>query len=148
MGVLRDVDIGWDDLIDAFENSDPGVVYLLDRVSGEILLLPSDYEDDQFWSDVSSGGSQYLQIPGFDYDQERLMLYEFIQQVENDHLKGMLNKAYSGRTPYGKVEEILSFYPDEMEHLEMLRESFLSERVKLWLEEHDLYSPLDLLDSV
>jgi hypothetical protein len=60
----------------------------------------------------------------------------------------MLNKAYAGKTPYGKVEEILSFYPDEMEQLEMLRESFLSERVKQWLEEHDLFSPLELMDTL
>ena len=141
---MRDVDIVWDELLDAFENNDPDLVYLLDRFSGEILLLPADYDDDQFWSDVSSGSEQYLLIPGFDYEQERLMLYDFIQTVENHNLKGMLNKAYAGKTPYGKVEEILSFYPDEMEQLEMLRESFLAERVKHWLEEHDLYSPLDI----
>ena len=148
MGELRDVEIVWDELLDAFENSDPDVVYILDRLSGEIYMVPSDYDDDQFWHDVASSSDQYLPIPGYDYGQERLILYEFIQQVENLHLKEMLDRAYGGKIPYGKVEEILSFYPEELDELESLRESQLVKRVKQWLEEHDLYSPIDLsMDS-
>lgn len=145
MGVMRDVDIVWDELLDAFENDDPELIYLLDRLSGEIYLVPADYDNDEFWQELSSGTDQYLPIPGFDYEQERLLLHEFIQKVENEHLKGMLNRAYSGKLPYGKVEEILSFYPDEQEQLEDLRESQLAERVSHWLEEHDLFSPLDVI---
>lgn len=144
MGELRDVEIVWDELLDAFENTDPDLVYILDRLSGEIYLVPSDYDDDQFWQDVESSGEQYLQIPGYDYSQERLLLHEFIQQVENPHLREMLGRAYGGRLPYGKIEEILSFYPEEMDELDSLRESQLVQRVKQWLEEHDLFSPIDL----
>lgn len=144
MGELRDVEIIWDELVDAFENSDPDVVYILDRLTGEIYLIPSDYDDDQFWQDVASSSEQYLPIPGYDYNQERLLLYEFINNVENDHLKDMLGRAYGGKIPYGKIEEILSFYPEELDELESLRESHLVRRVKHWLEEHDLFSPIDL----
>ncbi|GAM10144.1 hypothetical protein OR1_02432 [Geobacter sp. OR-1] len=148
MGVLRDVNIIWDELLDAFENTDPDVVYILDRISGEIYLVPSDYDDDRFWQDVATNNEQYLPIPGFDYSQERLLLHEFIQKVENVHLKEMLGRAFAGKIPYGKVEEILSFYPEEMDELESLRDNMLSKRVKQWLEEHDLYSPIDVtMDS-
>lgn len=142
MGELRDVEIIWDELLDAFENTDPDVVYILDRLSGEIYMVPSDYDDDQFWQDVASSSDQYLPIPGYDYSQERLLLYEFIQKVENQHLREMLGRAYGGKIPYGKVEEILSFYPEELDELESLRESQLAKRVKHWLEEHDLFSPI------
>lgn len=142
---MRDVDIIWDELLDAFENEDKDLVYLLDRLSGEIYLVPADYDDEGFWRDVEANSDQYLPIPGFDYGQERLLLHEFIQGIENEHLKEMLNRAYGGKLPYGKVEEILSFYPDEMEHLQALRESHLTERIRQWLEEHDLFSPFELL---
>jgi calcineurin-like phosphoesterase family protein len=142
---MRDVDIVWDELLDAFENDDPELIYLLDRLSGEIYLVPADYDNDEFWQEMSSSSDQYLPIPGFDYEQERILLHEFIQKVENVHLKGMLNRAYAGKLPYGKVEEILSFYPEEQERLEVLRESQLAERVSHWLEEHDLFSPLDVI---
>jgi hypothetical protein len=145
---LRDVEIIWDELLDAFENSDPDVIFILDRLSGEIYMVPSDYDDDQFWQDVAAGSDQYLPIPGYDYSQERLFLHEFIQTVENPHLREMLGRAYSGKIPYGKVEEILSFYPEELDEMESLRESHLVKRVKQWLEEHDLFSPIDLtMDS-
>jgi len=144
VGELRDVEIVWDELLDAFENTDPDMVYILDRLSGEIYLVPSDFDDDQFWQDVESGGDQYLPIPGYDYGQERLLLHEFIQKVENVHLKEMLCRAFGGKIPYGKIEEILSFYPEELDELESLRESQLVHRVKQWLEEHDLFSPVDL----
>jgi hypothetical protein len=144
LGELRDVEILWDELLDAFENTDPDVVYILDRLSGEIYMVPSDYDDDQFWQDVASSSEQYLPIPGYDYGQERLLLYEFIQKVENLHLREMLGRAYGGKIPYGKVEEILSFYPEELDELESLREAHLTKRVKQWLEEHDLFSPIDL----
>lgn len=142
---MRDVDIIWDELLDAFENEDKDVVYLLDRLSGEIFLVPADYDDEGFWRDVEANNDQYLPIPGFDYGQERLLLYEFIQGIENVHLKEMLSRAYGGKLPYGKVEEILSFYPDDMERLQALRESHLTERIRQWLEEHDLFSPLELI---
>lgn len=140
MGVMRDVDIIWDELMDAFENEDPGVVYLLDRLSGEIYMIPTDYDDDGFWHEIAANEDQYLPIPGFDYDQERLLLYEFIQSVDTEHLREMLTRAYSGKLPYGKVEEILSFYPDDMERLQALRESHLTERIRQWLEEHDIFA--------
>lgn len=144
VGELRDIEIVWDELLDAFENTDPDLVYILDRLTGEIYLVPSDYDDDQFWQDVTSSGEQYLQIPGYDYGQERLLLHDFIQKVENPHLKEMLGRAYGGKVPYGKVEEILSFYPEELDELDSLRESQLVHRVRQWLEEHDLFSPIDL----
>lgn len=142
---MRDVDIIWDELLDAFENEDKDLVYLLDRLSGEIYLVPADYDDEGFWRDVEANSDQYLPIPGFDYAQERLLLHEFIQGIENGHLKDMLSRAYGGKLPYGKIEEILSFYPDDMERLQALRESHLTERIRQWLEEHDLFSPIELL---
>jgi len=148
LGELRDIEIVWDELLDAFENGDPDVMFILDRVTGEIYMVPSDYDDDQFWQDVASGSDQYLPIPGYDYGQERLLLHDFIQRIENPNLKEMLARAFGGKVPYGKIEEILSFYPDELDELESLRESHLTKRVKQWLEEHDLFSPADLsMDS-
>jgi hypothetical protein len=45
MVVMREVEIIWEDLVDAFENTDPDIVYFLDRNNGEIFFVPVDYED-------------------------------------------------------------------------------------------------------
>lgn len=139
MGVMHEVEIVWDDLLDGFENSDPEIVYFLDRQTGEVFSVPIDYEDDAFWEEVEDN-EQFLQIPGFDYDQERLLIHEFIKGVTNKKLKGILERAFVGKLPYGRLDEILSFYPEEMERLSALKEEIIADRVRQWMEEHDIYA--------
>ncbi len=103
-----------------------------------MFFVPIDYEDDAFWEEVE-GNEQYLHIPGFEYDQERLLLHEFIQGVTNERLKEILEKSFIGKRPYGKLDEILSFYPEEMEKLIALKEEIISDRIRHWLEEHDIF---------
>ncbi|HLO24975.1 MAG TPA: UPF0158 family protein [Geobacteraceae bacterium] len=138
MGTIRELEIVWDDLLDGFENTDPEIIYFLDRSTGEVFSVPIDYEDDTFWEEVENS-DQFLQIPGFEYDQERLLLHEFIKGVTNERLKDILEKAFIGKRPYGKLDEILSFYPEEMEKLTALKEEIISDRVRHWLEEHDIF---------
>lgn len=139
MGFTRDVEIVWDDLLEAFDNPDEGVLFFLDRETGEIFAVPSDYEDEEFWHDLEASGERFIPIPGFDYDQERLLLHEFIRGVENDGLKRMLERAFDGKKPYGKLDEILSFYPEEFDRFMAMKEEIISERIRRWLEEHDLF---------
>ncbi len=140
MGVMRDVEITWDDLMDAFTNPDQDLVYFLDRDTGEVFFVPVDYEDDAFWDEIESTPEQYLRVPGFDYEQERLLLHEFIRSVTDGKLKELLERAFVGKRPYGKLEEILSFYPEEMDRLEGIKETFFTDKIRHWLEEHDIFS--------
>jgi hypothetical protein len=139
MGVMRDMEIVWDDLLDAFENSDPEMIYFLDRQTGEVFYVPADYEDDAFWEEIDADEDRYLTIPCFDYDQERLLLHEFIKGVANENLKSVLNRTFTGKSPYGRLDEILSFYPEELERLASIKEQQLATRVGQWLEENDIY---------
>ena len=138
MGVLHELEIVWDDLLDGFENTDPEIVYFLDKNTGEVFFVPVDYEDEDFWEDVDNN-DQFLQIPGFDYDQERLLIHEFIKGVANEKLKEILEKSFIGKRPFGRLDEILSFYPEEMEKLAALKEQIISDRIRSWLEEHDIF---------
>jgi Uncharacterised protein family (UPF0158) len=138
MGVLHELEIVWDELLDGFENTDPEIIYFLDKNTGEVFFVPVDYEDEEFWEDVETN-DQFLQIPGFDYDQERLLIHEFIKGVANDTLKIILEKSFIGKRPFGRLDEILSFYPEEMEKLAALKEQIISDRIRNWLEEHDIF---------
>ncbi len=138
MGSMRELEIVWDDLLDGFENTDPEILYFLDRTTGEVFSVPIDYEDDGFWEEVENS-DQFLHIPGFDYDRERLLLHEFIKGIANDRLREILERSFVGKRPYGRLDEILSFYPEEMEQLTALREELTSDRIRHWLEEHDIF---------
>jgi len=143
MGVAHEMEIVWDELVDAFLNRDPDIVYFLDRGTGEVFSVPDDYDDEAFWQEIDANEEQFLQIPGFDYDLDRLLLHEFIRSLPDIPLKGILERTFAGRSSYGKMEDILSFYPDELEAYNALRDEMLNTRIRSWLEEHDIYSPGD-----
>jgi len=138
---MRNLEIVWDDLMEAFENPDPDLIYFLDRETGEIFSVPADYDDDPFWDEVETQNDRYLTIPAFDYAQERQMVHAFIQGVQNDGLKAMLVRAFVGKHSHGRLSEILSFYPEEQERFSAVREELITGRVGQWLEEHDIYPP-------
>lgn len=138
---MRNLEIVWDDLMEAFENPDPDMIYFLDRETGEIFSVPADYDDDPFWDEVEAQNDRYLTIPAFDYAQERQMVHAFIQGVQNDGLKAMLVRAFVGKQSHGRLSEILSFYPEEQERFHAVREELITGRVGQWLEEHDIYPP-------
>jgi hypothetical protein len=141
MQAMRNLEIVWDDLIEAFENPDPELFYFLDRETGEIFSVPSDYDDDQFWMEIESQDQRYLEIPPFDYGEERRLVHSFIQGVVNSGLKSMLVRAFIGTQSHGKLSEILSFYPEEQERFQAVREALITDRASQWLEEHDIYPP-------
>jgi hypothetical protein len=142
MGVAREMEIIWDELVDAFSNPDPAMVYFLDRNTGEIFFVPDDYEDEAFWQEIEANDDQFLQIPGIDYDQERLLLHDFIRSLPEGPLRVALERSFTGRSPYGRIQDILSFYPDEQESFLTLLEEMNNNRIRSWLEEHDIYPPL------
>lgn len=140
MGVMRDSDMLWDELVDAFANTDAEVVFFFDRDTREVFFVPADYDDEAFWEDVSRQSHRYLRIPVFDYDRERLLIHNFINSLHDLQLRGFLAGAFAGRNVFGRIEEILSFYPEEYERFSILKEKALSEVIRSWMGEHDLES--------
>ncbi|HEX2768801.1 MAG TPA: UPF0158 family protein [Geobacteraceae bacterium] len=136
---MREVEIAWEDLVEAFENTDPDIVYFLDRNTGEIFFVPVDYEDETFWEEMEENTDQFLEVPGFDYEMERLLLLEFIKGVTNSNLQNLLERAFVGKRAYGRLDDILAFYPDDMERLSALKDGLTNDRVQRWLEENDIF---------
>jgi hypothetical protein len=139
MGFMRDVEIIWDDLLDAFQNEDIETMYFLDRETGEIFSVPVDYEDDEFWEELELDDDRYLKIPDFDYEQEKSLLGEFIKGVANEPLKSLLERSLLGKYPHGRLDEILSFYPEEEDRLQALKEELIAGRIRNWLEMNDIF---------
>lgn len=138
MGSFRNIHIVWDDLLDAFSSGDD-TVYFLDRDTGEVFFVPTEYDDTEFWREVGTQLNRYLRIPQFDYEHERFLVYEFIRQIDNPGLKRLLMLTFTGNSTYGRLDDILSFYPEEEEQFVRMRDQAMSGRIKFWLEEHDLY---------
>lgn len=140
MGFVHNVEIAWNELIDAFTSGTGDRVYFLDRFTGEIFFIPAALEDDDFWRQVETNQERFLEIPRFDYSNERQIMSGFIDSVKDTELKSLLSGALSGGKPYGNTNEIMDFFPNEQEKLLEMKDTFVTSRVKCWLEEHNLFT--------
>ena len=145
--MIHSVAIAWDDLLGAFSNMEPERVYFFDRMTGEIFSVHSG-SGDVFWDQLEQQQGRFLEIPCLDTAAERTLINGFLAKQSNPELRNLLNHALSGRPPYARPADILSFFPDEELQLAELRDTFLSNRVKNWLEENELFSMSTSLNAV
>lgn len=145
--MIHSVAIAWDELLRAFSNMEQDRVYFFDRMTGEIFFVSTDIEDD-FWEQMEQHQERFLEIPYLDISSERKLLNGFLEKQPDNYLSSLLNHALSGRPPYANPADILSFFPEEEQQLADLRDTFLSDRVKSWLEQNDLFSMSTSLSSV
>jgi len=140
MGFVHNVEIAWNELMDAFTSETDDRVYFLDRFTGEIFFVPAALEDEDFWRQMESNQERFLEIPRFDYSNDRRIMSGFIDSVKDVELKTLLSGALAGRKPYGNINDILDFFPDEQDKLLEMKDTFVTSRVKIWLEEHNLFT--------
>jgi len=140
MGFVHNVEISWNELMDAFTSGTGDRVYFLDRFTGEIFFVPAALEDDDFWRQVQTSQERFLEIPRIEYCNERQVIFGFIDSVKDTDLKKLLGGTLAGRKPFGNIDDILDFFPDEREKLAEMKDEFVTSRVKSWLEEHNLFT--------
>jgi len=145
--MIHSVAIAWDELLGAFSNMEQDRVYFFDRMTGEIFFVRADMEDG-FWEQMEQHQERFLEIPYLDISAERTLLHDFLEKQANSELSRLLNHALSGKPPYANPSDILSFFPEEEQQLADLRDTFLSDRVKSWLEQNDLFSMTTSLNAV
>ena len=145
--MIHSVAIAWADLLGAFANMEQDRVFFFDKMTGEIFSVSSDSEE-LFWDQIEQHQDRFLEIPYLDTAAERTLLNSFLADQNNRELRTLLDHALSGRPPYANPADILSFFPDEEAQLAELRDSFLSDRVKSWLEANDLFSLSSSLNAV
>lgn len=140
MATIHSVEISWEDLLGAFTSGQPDKTYYLDRFTGEIFFIPASTDNNEIRQQLDKNGERFLEIPPFDYRSERQIVAEFVTQISDPELKRLLNNLLAGRKPFGKIEDILSFYQHEEERYTLLKDEFLSNRLKVWMEENNLFT--------
>ena len=148
MASIHSVEISWEDLLGAFTSGSLDKEYYLDRLTGEIFSVPSSSENNEVRQQLESNGERFLEIPPFDYRSERQIVSEFVAQIADPELRELLNNSLAGRKPFGKIEDILSFYPHEEDRFTLLKDQFLSRRLKNWMEENNLFTADAILQSL
>jgi len=140
MKYSHNVEIVWDELLNAFADNHKNKVYFLDKNTGEVFFIPSNLKDDELWHQMESNAERFLEIPAIDYNVERQLYAQFMETVEDEELKLLLDKLINSRELHGNLHDILSFFPEEEERLESIKDDFLSNRVQQWLEVNNLFT--------
>lgn len=148
MAMTQGVEILWEDLLGAFNSGQPDKTYYLDRLTGEIFSVPETSDNNEVRLQLQNDGERFLEIPPFDYVSERQIVTEFVAQISEPELRTMLKTSLAGRKPFGKIEDILSFYPQEEDRFALLKDRFLSNRLKTWLEENNLFTTDTVLQGM
>jgi hypothetical protein len=140
MASIHSVEISWEDLLGAFTSGHLDKAYYLDRLTGEIFFVPSTSDNNEVRQQLENNGERFLEIPPFDYRSERQIVSEFVADISDPELRVLLHNSLTGRKPFGKIEDILSFYPHEEDRFALLKDKFLSNRLKSWMEENNLFT--------
>jgi hypothetical protein len=140
MATIHSVEISWEDLLGAFTSGQLDKAYYLDRLTGDIFFVPSTSDNNEVREQLVNNGERFLEIPPFDYRSERQIETKFAAQIADPELRNLLHTLLAGRKPFGKIEDILSFYPHEEERFALLKDQFLSNRLKTWMEENNLFT--------
>ncbi len=148
MATIHSVEISWEDLLGAFTSGQPDKAYYLDRLTGEIFFVPSTTDSSEVRQELLNNVERFLAIPLFDYRSERQIMTEFVAQISDPELRALMNNTLAGRKPYGKIEDILSFYPPEEERFAILKDQFLSNRLKTWMDENNLFTADSVLQGI
>ncbi|MDD2851204.1 MAG: UPF0158 family protein [Desulfuromonadaceae bacterium] len=148
MAKIHSVEISWEDLIAAFTSGQLDRAHYLDRLTGEIFSVPATPDSTETLQQLQSNEDRFLEIPPFDYRSERQIVAEFILQITDSELRILLNNSLAGKKPFGKPEDILSFYPNEEERFALLKDQFLSNRLKTWMEENNLFTADSLIQGI
>lgn len=148
MATIHSVEILWEDLLGAFNSGQVDKAYYLDRLTGEIFSVPSTPDSNEVRQQIHDHGERFLEIPPFDYRMERQIVTEFVAQISDPELRAMLQTLLTSRRPFGKIEDILSFYPNEEEHFTLLKDQYLSNRLKTWMDENNLLAVDAALQSM
>ncbi|MDD2854801.1 MAG: UPF0158 family protein [Desulfuromonadaceae bacterium] len=140
MAAIHSVEISWEALLAAFTNEHSDKAYYLDRLTGEIFSVSSSSENSEARNQLESSSDRFLEIPPFDYLSEREITIELVSKITDPELRDLLDNSLAGRKPFGKIDDILSFYPEEEENFMFLKDEYLSNRLKNWMEENNLFA--------
>lgn len=145
--MIHSVAIAWDQLFGAFANMEQDRVYFLDRFTGEIFSVGSEL-GDSFWEQMNQQQERFLEIPPLDPATERGIIAGFLKEQDDQEFCRLFTHALSGKPPYANPADLLSFFPEQAERLAELRDSYVSNRVMIWLEENNLFSMSEHINSV
>ena len=144
----KPIKVDWDELEEAFDNSDPELSHFLDRVTGHVLL-EGEGEEDEYEPNEGSYERGGRPAPSHSEDRTRVRVPQVAsaQKLEwvgrfaadsvdlDDEVRSSLTAALEADEPVQAVLEILNANSEVKEAWYLYRAARLHETVERWVEE-------------
>jgi hypothetical protein len=130
------IDLG--ELSDAMEDNSYEHEYYLDTETGELLMLSADMdveEAGELRDRIDEEPDRYKALAKVSSHEGYRDMEEFIEAVEDDHLRELLEVAINGRGAFRRFKDLLARFPEEREDWFRFKDDRLMERALEWLEE-------------
>lgn len=88
-------------------------------------------------------GTRFVTVPHVDSHQAYGDMEDFIETVRRPHIRELLEVAIIGRGAFRRFKDVLYNYPHEEKRWFAFKEARMVERVREWLEAHDI-APVDV----
>lgn len=117
----------------AFEDRDGDGRWFLDGETGEVLRLNED-DDDELADQIDEGGERYIAIRYQGSDAGYRDMEEFIDSVNDNRMRALLEVAINGRGAFRRFKDVLQEHPQERERWFAFQKQRAHGRVLRWLE--------------
>jgi hypothetical protein len=140
----------------AFEWNNPDARYFLNADTGVLVFITDDDsamlseygpDDPDHPSRLSldllqSRDSVYLQVPSVSSQQGYAFMRDFIETVENAHLRAALEGAIAERKPFRRFRSLIERHPDELKRWHAYKSGRVLALVVAWLRSQGI-EPVD-----
>ena len=117
----------------AFDDRDGDGQWFLDRETGEAVHL-NDSDDDELLEQIEEGGERYTVIPFQGSESGYRDMAEFIDSVNDNRLRALLDMATKGKGAFRRFKDVLQDHPEERERWFAFQKERANRRIRRWLE--------------
>lgn len=141
------IKIDWEELAKAMEDYTRTRVYLLNKLTGEILIL-SEYMSEAGKAELrekvgKNKPEDYLQIPTLSSREGFKMMEDFIIGLRDEQLKTQLRECLSGDAPFKQFKEAVFKHPEGRKEWFDFRQKRIIEVAKKWLDKYGVKTPVE-----
>jgi len=130
--------------------------YFLDRNTGEVIAVPEELlraAQQEDWEERKQGllewehalikvvegivlaeDPRWIHIPSVPTHELYLLMVEFAESLENQHLGELLEVALDGPGAFRRFKDVLARYPGQLDRWYEVRRSYFERKIAEWLE--------------
>lgn len=132
---LRDIEVDFEALEDAFENNAPEVHSYLHLGTGQVLRLVDGVADPVLQQRVGTDPN-YLRVEPVNSREQYRWLERFIELVEDAEMRSRLQASIDGKGAFRRFKDVLMSTTTERETWYTFRREKLQAFMQAWLESH------------